>query len=70
VCREDWIIQILHGIQPLCFITRFGEGIVYAGCFVDLRAIGWQLLPCYPAVGGNQYQENFAEALLVRQPFS
>jgi hypothetical protein len=27
VCREDWEIQILHGIQPLCLITRFGEGI-------------------------------------------
>jgi hypothetical protein len=27
VCREDWTIQVLHGIQPLCLITRFGEGI-------------------------------------------
>jgi hypothetical protein len=26
-CREEWAIQILHGIQPLCLIIRFGEGI-------------------------------------------
>jgi hypothetical protein len=25
--EQDWIIQILHGIQPLCPITHFGEGI-------------------------------------------
>jgi hypothetical protein len=42
VCREDWRIQILHGIQPLCLITRFGEGIGYRAKFVpndiDLEA--------------------------------
>ena len=28
MCRKDWVIQILHGIQPLCLITRFGDSIV------------------------------------------
>jgi hypothetical protein len=45
VCREDWVIQILHGIQPLCFIPRFGEGIVYVHLFQLSQGGGTLSLP-------------------------
>ena len=53
MCREDWTIQILHGIQPLCLITRFGDGIEQMQSYirpvseglVGLRALMKSALP-------------------------